>query len=439
MKPTFTDRIVFLTIAAFVLAVVTGAHGAVIDRPVEPGDTVEVIRDGEPTLTIKVNDAPVLLRLPRGDDVRLVPTTQPTPPPPPPPPPPTGDVIRKTIAAKSIFSAKAEGPDATWDMHALPDGTPARRYYGPYFAWAFDAPGTYRITVTPGRDYEITVTPAAGMTYLKLAPGRHRIRRTLTVPTHVIAEKQHDPPIIEGGFNVAAPGCYFENLIFDGDTNVNGAAIDVGVRGSAYVNGVEFRRIGNGIRAEFGGMLGVVARHVKSGSGASKYPFAMFGGHDFALYDFEFKDYRGIEHCIRIDANNGAVPRNGIIAFGTAARANDNKEPLTIRRAEDLSVHDVTFRKGYAVRLFYAERDYLTGTSRNVSVRRCTFDAVPLYVYWWGSDGLAVGDNKFVNLGGDAAIHFNGGKLRNVRTWGNWRDGSGPMHKGNPGMGADLK
>lgn len=417
-----------LVLIAFVWAVRNARAADPEPRTAAVGDEIRV-----DSTTVHTFTAPGTFRLfvPGVDiEYRVYPATQPTPPE---PVPPDADAIRLTVAMRTPIFLKAEGLDAKWDMPALPD-TPARSYFGPFFGWSFDKQGVYNVVVTPGRDYVVTVTDPLPVTVLKLPPGRQSIRRTLTSPTWVVAQDVDNPPVINGGFTVETPNCYFGTLIFDGDTEVNRSAIKIGKGGSAYIDDIEFRSIGNGIHSEVPTMLGVVARHVRSGSGVRKYPFAMFSGHTFALYDFAFADYRGIEHAIRIDHNGGVAPHDGLIAYGSASRVTDVKECTTFRRMERISMHHVSIDGGYAaLRLFYHRNDYASGQSRDVYVRWCTMSD-PIHAYWSGCRNLMLEGNTFTNMGAtEAPIQYETGPghgFNGVREMRNTRNGAGPMHSG---------
>lgn len=446
-------------IACAVIAAV--AHADVIKRAAVVGQQVLLTNDVPATWQIP-NRATItgktavsltfsspgerLITVTPGPDVDLTVTIGTTPPPTtqpetPPTSQPAGNVRKITALAFQPVFLNAPGLDARWDMPALPDGTPPRSYMGPFFAWAFEVPGVYPITVSPGPSYEVTVTAAAPAIVVRLPPGRQTIRKTInTARTWYVAADPAHPPIINGGFTVEAPDCYFGDLKFDGDTDVNRAAIQCGRNGSFYANRIDLGSIGGGIKCEVATGIGAVARNVTAGSGVRKYPFGSFSGRNLALFDFRFLSYSGIEHPIRIDGNSTDsghtyIPsRNILIAYGIAQRVSNGKEPLTIRQAEDTSIHNVLMQNGYAVRLCWdkAERDL---PSKNLYLRDSVFDNCPVDVYSSGVNGLTVTGNHFQNLGSKAPpIHYNpsGERTANVREGPNvWAGGTGAMHTAN--------
>ncbi len=323
--------------------------------------------------------------------------------------------------------------------------------------WTFKA-GEEVLLKLPGPDILFTVPPAAtqpttkpvpivlpdpipgpspvvtGPT-IKLPGGVQKLRVTITKAgtRYIGSADPNNRTIINGGFKVAAPDCYFENLEFDGDTTKDSCAIKIMDGGSAGGRNIRFDDVYNGIFAETTKAAGGTWINVTSGGGVRKYPIGIFGAQGFTFIDCKIVDYAGAEHCMRVNGQGGVAAKNITVIRGEFATLT-GKEPLTIRHGERVKITDSTFKGGYGVRVAW-EGGQPDVQSKDITFENCLFNR-PFYVFQSGVDGFTFRNNRFVGLTGTAAIQLNpfGNRTRNVLIQGNTRDTNGDMVKNAVGI-----
>jgi hypothetical protein len=370
--------------------------------------------------------------------------------------------VVKTIAVDAPL-VLSNAKDAVWHMPALPDGTPARTYLGRFFPWAFEQAGHYFIQVDGGDDYDVTVVarvqavkvvsavPAtlAANTQYRFTAGTYKVN-WLNPPSgcELVADKSPakptDPPTVTFLTSGTAINVTHTNVVVKGIAFTDGvvqtakrqtSAIEIGRGGSLYADTLKFSNIDNGIHEQTNGQAGVVARHLSIGTGVRGYPVGVFGGEKIGVFDFTFLNYAGIEHDLRFASqiiNGVGVPAQDIlVAYGTADRVNDAKEPLTLRWVKRAAVNDVTFNDGYAVRLFL-DTDSVEpkGVSEDVSVRDCTFQGLGIFAKATGCTRLIIDGNTFSAVAVAPAVSVDKGPFTGlVITNNTWLGGSGEFVK----------